>query len=336
LKDSYKNIIKTILFISVGVLLFYLVYKDSDFNQLLQEAKNVNYLWFIPMVVVGMLSHISRSIRWQMLLNSDGSKVRFTNTFLAVLNGYFANLAVPRLGEVTRCAIVSKYEKQNFSKVLGTMVTERLTDVIVLGLITVAAISLQTNQISDFINNNPDLGDKLDKFTSLPIMIAFAAFSFLGLIFLFMLMKGKFDNIKLLKKLSEFIRSFWNGFLSIRKVKRPLLFIFHSLFIWLMYFLMLYICFFAFDGFNKLGILTALFVFVAGSFGMVAPAPNGIGAYHFMTIQALLIYGVLEEKAEAFALIVHAAQTLILAVAGFTSFILVPILNKENKSNPNE
>lgn len=328
MKKTYKNIIKTTLFVAVGVILFYLVYKDFDFDTMMTEVKAVNYLWFIPMLFFGILSHVSRTIRWQMLLNSDGSKTRFWNTLLAVLNGYFANLAVPRLGEVTRCAIVSKYDNQNFSKVLGTMVTERLTDVLTLLLVTLLAFGLQSGEIIQFIENNPDLGAKLDKFTSIPLLITYCALIVIGIVFLVKLLKGKFDHISAFKKLSVFIKNFWTGIISLKNIKKPFWYIFHSVFIWGMYFLMLYVCFFAFEGFSSLGILVALTLFVAGSFGMVAPAPNGVGAYHFMIIQTLLIYGIAEEKAAAFALIVHGIQTFILVVAGFISFILVPVINK--------
>ncbi|MDY0140747.1 MAG: lysylphosphatidylglycerol synthase transmembrane domain-containing protein [Bacteroidales bacterium] len=329
MKKKYKNIIKTFLFISIGIGLFYLVYKDFDIDTILTEIKNVNYWWFIPMFIMGILSHVSRSIRWQMLLNSDGSNVKFANTFMAVLNGYFANIALPRLGEVTRCAIVSKYEKQNFSKVLGTMVSERITDVLMLVLVTILAFLLQSTQISQFIANNPDLGVKLQKFVSLPMIIAYIIVGSIGIVFLVSLLKGKLDHFAIFKKLADFIKSFWKGILSIKKVKSPFWYFFHSVFIWAMYFLMLYICFFAFEGFAELGIITALIVFVAGSFGMVAPAPNGIGAYHFMIIQTFVLYGIATEKAAAFALIVHGIQTFILVIAGLASFILLPIINKE-------
>jgi uncharacterized protein (TIRG00374 family) len=329
LKKSYKNIIKTTIFISAGILLFLLVYKDVNYKTILSELKTVNYLWFIPMFILGVLSHISRSMRWQMLLNSDGSKVRLINTILAVLNGYFANIALPRLGEVTRCALISKYEKQNFSKVLGTMVTERLTDVLMLGIVTVAAFALQSSEIGEFLKNNPELGRKLDNLTSLPIILLFIALAIIGIIFLIKLVKGKFDHIPIFLKLSLFVKNFWSGIISLKNVKNPILYILHSFFIWAMYFLMLYVCFYAFEGFDQLGILAALTLFVAGSFGMVAPAPNGMGAYHFMIIQTLIIYGIAAEKAATFALVVHGIQTFMLVINGLLSFILIPIVNKE-------
>lgn len=293
--------------------------------------KEVNYFWFIIMLAIGLLSHISRTMRWQMLLESDGSKTRFLNTLLAVMNGYFANLALPRLGEVTRCAIVSKYDKQNFSKVLGTMVSERLVDILMLLILTVLAFILQTSEINEFITKNPNLGQKLDFVFSWPVIVLAICLGAAGLFLVIYIAKGKLDKYKLFKKLSDFIKSFWLGLVSLKNVKHPLLFIFHSVFIWSMYFLMLYVCFFAFEGFGELGILAALTLFVAGSFGMVAPAPNGIGAYHFMIINTLVIYGISEPRAASFALIVHGFQTVVLVVCGIASFIIVPLINRNDK-----
>lgn len=329
MKKTLKNIIKILAFASIGAILFYLVYKDFDFKLLLNELSNVNYWWFLLAFVISMLSHISRAIRWQMLLNTDKDKARFSNTLFAVFNGYFANLAIPRLGEVTRCALVSKYDNVNFSKVLGTMVSERLIDVLMTIILTFLAFALQTSEIKEFINNNPNLGEKVDKLLSPQILIPVILVCLAGLYFIILIVKGKFNRIKIFEKISSFIKGFWQGLISLKNVKRPFWFIFHSVFIWVLYFILFYVCFFAFEGFEDLGILVALTVFVASSFGMLAPAPNGIGAYHFMVIQALMIYGISNEKAAIFALIVHGMQTLFVVIAGIVSFIAIPIINKE-------
>jgi len=280
------------------------------------------------MFAIGILSHISRTLRWQMLLESDGEKTRFMNTFFAVMNGYFANIAVPRLGEVTRCAVVSKYDKVNFSKVLGTMVTERVIDVIMLVIITTVAVLLQSGEINEFLSNNPDFGKKLEFIISLPFILGVLFIGIISIIFIVRIAKGKYNHIKFIKKFSVFINNFWIGIISLKNVKRPLIFILHSIFIWTMYFLMMYVCFFAFDGFESLTIVSALMLFVAGSFGMVAPAPNGIGAYHFMIIQALMIYGISQNDAASFAFIVHTLQTSGLIILGVISFVFIPIINK--------
>jgi glycosyltransferase 2 family protein len=328
LNQKLKNIIKVIAFTSVGLFLFWLVYRDFDFNNLFSQISQLNYEWFILMAAFGLISHISRTMRWQMLLESNGEKPRFINTFLAVINGYFANIAIPRLGEVTRCAVVSKYEKIPFPKVLGTMVSERLVDVVVLLLYTILALIVSTDKLQTFIQNNPTLGKNLEFIFSLPILIGVSLIGIIGLIILLMIARGKFNRYKIFAKIAEFINSFWEGTISLKKVKNPLLFILHSLFIWAMYFLMLYVCFFAFDSMQNLSLSAALVLFVAGSFGMVAPAPNGIGAYHFMIIQTLLIYGISKQDAAGFALIVHGLQTVLLIIFGLISFVLIPIVNK--------
>jgi glycosyltransferase 2 family protein len=328
LDKKLKNIIKIIVFTSVGLFLFWLVYRDFDFADLLSRLSQLNYEWFILMAAIGLISHISRTMRWQMLLESNGEKPRFINTFLAVINGYFANIAVPRLGEVTRCAVVSKYEKIPFPKVLGTMVSERLVDVIVLILYTIVAFVVGSSQLKAFVKNNPDLGKNLDFLLSWPILFGILLCAILGIVVLVLIARGKFNKYKLFAKIASFINSFWEGIISLKKVKKPFVFILHSLFIWAMYFLMLYVCFFAFDSMSNLGLSAALVLFVAGSFGMVAPAPNGIGAYHFMIIQTLLIYGISKQDAASFALIVHGLQTVLLIILGVLSFVLIPIVNK--------
>lgn len=328
MKKNIKNTIKVLLFISVGAILFYFVYRDFDFNLLLDELKNVNYWWFLVAFVGSMLSHVSRTIRWQMLLNTEGNKTRFSNTFFAILNGYFANLAIPRLGEVTRCALVSKYDDVKFSKVLGTMVSERLIDVVMIFLLVISAFVLQTGEINSFLNNNPDIGAKFNTLLSFKVIVPVILVLIILFLFLVLIAKGKFNKIKIFEKISNFIKGFWKGFVSLKEVKNPFWFVFHSVFIWVLYFLMFYVCFFAFEGLEHIGILAALTVFTASSFGMLAPAPNGIGAYHFMVIHALMIYGVGEHKAAVFALIVHGVQTLFIVVAGIVSFVAIPILNK--------
>lgn len=304
------------------------MYRDFDFADLFGRMSQLNYEWFILMAAIGVLSHISRSMRWQMLLESNGEKPRFINTFLAVLNGYFANIAIPRLGEVTRCAVVSKYEKIPFPKVLGTMVSERLVDVLVLILFTILAFIVGSSQLKTFAENNPELGKNLEFLLSWPILLGFLLFAIIGIVILVMIARGKFNKYKLFAKISSFINSFWEGIISLKKVKKPFVFILHSLFIWAMYFLMLYVCFFSFDSMKDLSLSAALILFVAGSFGMVAPAPNGIGAYHFMIIQTLLIYGISKQDAAGFALIVHGLQTVLLIILGVLSFVLIPIVNK--------
>lgn len=328
MSKNIKTAIKILLFIGFGVLIFFLVYKDFDFGNFFDTMSNINYWWLLPAAIISLLSHVSRARRWQLLLETTGEKPGFTNTFFAVLNAYFANLAIPRLGEVTRCAVISKYEKQDFSKVLGTVVSERLLDLILVIILTIVAFATQASVFSDFYARHPEIDEHLASIFSPLTITILCLVGIAGLVLLVVIAKGKLNRFKICQKISKFINDFWTGFLCLKNVRHKAGVIFHSFLIWTLYFLMLYLCFFAFDELADLNILAALMLFVAGSFGMIVPSPNGMGSYHFMLIQTLLIYGIAAEVGASFALIVHGLQTLLIIVFGLASTILIPIVNK--------
>jgi uncharacterized protein (TIRG00374 family) len=291
--------------------------------------EDIRWGWFIPALSIAMLSHISRAMRWNLLLESMGNyKPRFLNTFFAVMSMYFVNLAIPRLGEVTRSGIVSRYDKLPFSKVLGTMVTERATDMLVLILFTLTVIVTKGSEVSNFILENPGFRENVSFLFSPVFWIGFIILAIAGLYFLYYVAKGKLDKYKVFKKTGDFLRNFIDGLKAVAYIKHRWKYIAHSLFIFVAYFFMLYACFPAFDSLSQLDPLAALTIFVAGSFGMVAPAPNGMGAWHFMTIQSMIIFGVVEADAKVFALVVHSLQTIMLVVMGLISVIGLPLINR--------
>lgn len=323
--------IKISLFVCFGIAIFWLVYKDFDFANFFETISEINFWWLIPVTVLSILSHLSRARRWQLLLESTGSKPNFANTFLAVLNAYFANLAIPRLGEVTRCAVIAKYEKHDFSKVLGTVVSERLLDLIMVALLTVTAFATQGDVFYNFIEQHPEIKQHLSNILN-PLTITLLGFTVIAVVVVIIVIaKGKLNRFRLCAKISEFIRNFWQGILCLKNLKHKVGVIIHSLLIWTLYFLMLYLCFFAFNELENLSVLTALMLFVASSFGMIVPSPNGMGSYHFMIIQTLLLYGISENSGATFAIVAHSFQTLLIIVLGLISTILIPIINKSRK-----
>lgn len=335
-KSSRKDIIQFLIFICFGIALFLVVYRNYDFRTLFAEFSKFNYWLFIPAIIIFILSHVFRARRWQFLLEDEINRPSFKNTFLAVLNAYFANMALPRLGEVTRCAIVSKYENKDFSKVLGTVVTERCLDFICVIILTIIAFVSQSGVFCDFIQLNPNVKEffvGLLKPKSLIILVLIG----IAFITVFVIIaKGKLNRFKICEKISVFFNNFWKGIITIVTAKHKFAIILHSFLIWTMYFLMLYVCFFAFEEFSHLGIAVALVLFVAGSFGMIIPSPNGMGSYHFMLIQTLVLYGVSNESAASFALISHGLQTLMIIALGVISMILVPVLNKNHNESESE
>lgn len=332
MNKKIKNILQFLLFISVGILLFWLVYKDTDFKGLWQEVKNVNYYWFLLELVLFILAHMSRAARWMMLIEPMNYKPRFWNTFYAVLVMYFVNLGLPRMGEVARCGVVAQYDKVPVSKVLGTMVTERIFDLIMLFLITLAFIVFGGSLFSQFLANNPELSENINKFFAPYILIIVALFITMGLVVFYLIYKGKFNHIRFFNKVNRFFHNLTAGLMSFRGVKHKGMFIFHTVFIWFAYYIMIYISFLAFNFTAELSMMAALLVFVTSSYGMVAPAPNGMGAWHFMVIQSLILLGVVSTQAESFALVVHSLQTAGIIVLGIFAFIALPIINRSDSA----
>ncbi len=328
MNKKLKTALKFILFIGFGVVIFYLVYKDFDFKKFFGSISEINYWWLIPASAIFILSHFSRARRWQLLLETTGEKPRFINTLFAVLNAYFANLAIPRLGEVTRCAVIAKNEKQDFSKVLGTVVCERLLDLSMVAILTIVAFSTQANVFRDFVIQHPEIKENLNSFFSPLTISIFGIITIAIFILLIIIAKGKLDRFKICRKISKFIKDFWIGFLCLKNLKHKTQVIFHSILIWVLYFLMLYFCFFAYNELSDFGILVALMLFVAGSFGMIIPSPNGMGSFHFMIIHTLQIYGISTETGASFALLTHSLQTFLIIIFGIISTIFIPIVNK--------
>ncbi|MCT4601533.1 MAG: flippase-like domain-containing protein, partial [Marinifilum sp.] len=162
MKKKLANTFKFLIFFSIGAFLFWITYRDQNASELLHTIKNdVNYYWILLSLFFGLLSHISRTIRWNLLIESLGKKPRTVNTFLAVMVGYFANLALPRMGEISRCGIISRYEKISFSQLVGTVVLERVLDIIMLFIFLLIALSTQFSVIANFFTNNPEVSEKL-------------------------------------------------------------------------------------------------------------------------------------------------------------------------------
>lgn len=330
MRPVVKNTVKFFIFLGISVFLFWLVYRDQNWGDLMKVlTEDVNYTWVGVACVMGIASHVSRAMRWQLLTESMGYKISFWNSFMGVMIGYFANLAIPRMGEFTRCGVVSKYEKVPFSNLLGTVVTERVIDMIILLSLTLVVVVTQFKQVGIFLDNNEEIKAKLEMMLHSTWMLGVL----LGVVvFAFLFWKFFLKN-RLQGRIRAFFHGLKEGLLTVKDVKHKWLFVGHSLFIWLMYFLMFYVCFFCFQFTSHLGLLVGLTIFVLSSYGMVAPVQGGIGAWHFMVIAALMIYlphtPNIESMAKAFALLTHSSMTLLYIVVGVICVIALPLYNRD-------
>jgi len=325
LRKFTVKVIQFLLFFAIGAFLFWLIYKDQDINRIQSVLKNdVNYFWIIISLIIGLLSHMSRTSRWRILVKPISHKPRYLNTFLAIMVGYLMNLAIPRMGEISRCGVLSRYEKISFTKLLGTVVAERAVDMASLLLLLLVVILSQFRQVLYFLSENPEIETKLLAIVTSPILIVGGVL----LIILIYIFRNTLQNTLVYKKVTAFLSNLKEGFISIRSIDHKGWFLFHSAAIWVLYYLMLYAVFFAFDFTSHLSLLAGLTTFVFASFGMVAPVQGGMGAWHFMAIEALALYGIAKTDGVIFAFVAHASMTVMIIVIGIISLLILPFINR--------
>ena len=309
-----KKILKIILPLLFGGGLVWYLFTVIPPKTLLEYFKNANYWWIALGLFFGILSHFSRAYRWKFMLEPMGYKPRFTNSVLAVLIGYFVNLAIPRAGEVSRATVMANYENIPFEKGFGTIVAERIADLIMMFLIIGITLLIQFDFILQLVKEN---------FDPVKISILLGGVLIGGFLFYIYIRKST-SGIGV--KIKNFIKSLVEGVTSIFRMKNKWAFLFHTVFIWVMYILMFWATIPAIDGLDVPvgGILVG---FIAGGFS-IAATNGGVGLYPLAVAGAFTLFGVAEEPSTAFGSVMWAAQTAMVIVFGGLSFILLPIYNK--------
>jgi uncharacterized protein (TIRG00374 family) len=328
LKLKLIKILQFLVFLLIGMGLFWLIYKDQDVSRIASVLKNdVQYSWIWLSLLLGLLSHVSRAMRWSLMIEPLGRKPRLLNVFLSVMVGYLMNLVVPRMGEISRCGVLSRYERVSFTRLVGTVVTERIIDILLLLLLTLLAVITQFGQILSFLKNNPEITEKLSSLAfSLRVLSGLAVLA--GVVFIF---RKRIARSILYSRIRSFIQQFGEGLKTIGNMRDKWAFIAHTAFIWLMYYLMLYVAFFAFGFTSHLSVWAGLTTFILGSYGMVAPVQGGIGAWHFMVIQSLFVYGIAKSDGAVFAFLAHSTMTAMYIVAGLISLLILPFMNRRTE-----
>lgn len=290
--------------------------------EILRNNVRYEYIWIG--VFIGILADLLRALRWKMQIDALGEQKPTTlNTFFAVMIGYFVNFLIPRGGEVVRCGIINQYHKIAFTKVLGTMIAERAFDIIIMILLTATGILLQITLFKKIVPDGISLSFSATIYWSIGILLL--------LILLFFIFRKKLKNTFVYKKIAAMLKDIGLGIKTSLQLKRRNLFFLYTIGIWSCYFFMTYIPIFAFDFASNLSIAAVFFVFVMGNLGTAAPLPGGIGSWHYMTIASLVLFGIGETEAGAFAVIVHGSQMFAYMLGGVLSFIGLPIANARNK-----
>ena len=315
MNSTRKKILKTTLPLLLGGVLVWYSLAGMDQEKMITHLRTANYGWIFLGLFFGVLSHLSRAYRWKFMLAPMGYKPKFTNSVLAVLIGYFVNLAIPRAGEVSRATVMVNYENIPFQKGIGTIVAERIADMIMMFLIIGITLFFQFDYILALVSENFD-----------PIKIGFLLLGIIGATIVFTSFVKKAKQGFLLK-IKNFILSLVEGVTSILKMEKKWNFIFHTFFIWTMYVAMFWATIPAIQGLEVPvgGILVG---FIAGGFS-IAATNGGIGSYPLAVTGAFLLFNVPESPSEAFGWIMWSAQTLMIIVFGGLAFLVLPIYNKK-------
>jgi len=298
----------------------------SLWDKVIGDFASADYSWIALVLLMFAISNLSRSIRWRMLIRPLGYNPRLINCFGTIIIGYFANLGIPRIGEVVRGGTLAQYERISMEKVMGTIVVDRVIDVISILLITALAVLLQFQVILQFIEEQVALTEKFGGIGNILLLLSALGLALLGVAWLF---RARIKELGIYRRVRGIVIGFAQGLRTIRQLDRPWLFIFHSVNIWLMYYLMNYVLFFSFAPTASLDPIVGLVVFVFGGWGIVVPSPGGMGTYHFMVQTALAMYGISGDDGFSFANIAFfSIQLGGNVLLGLIALLLLPILNR--------
>lgn len=329
LKKGFKTALRVVLPLSFGLLLLWLLYRNMDVEALVDTLKSDANFWIIVLAsLFGTLGNTFRGLRWHILNKKLDPSARTINSVLTVHGNYTVNMALPRLGEVWRCAAMSRYSNIGFSRLFGTLLVDRVFDVVAVGTLLLLGLVLNLNFFGNFFRENHGFVQTVQGIIASPWFYL----GLIGLIILSAVVYFGMRNTKVWHKLKDTLASVLEGFKTVNTMDQKWLFYLYTVAIWGSYFLQFYVAFFAFSFTQTLGPAEALLTFVMCSIGVLAPVQAGIGAWHFMVIYSFVAFGIQAADAQNFALIVHTFQSLLwTTIMGLISIGLLPIVNRKFK-----
>lgn len=315
------------LFFITGVGLFWYVYQDVNFQSIKVVIKELKYSWIYLSIMLGLLSSYIRALRWKILINSLGYKPKILNLFLSVQILYFINLVIPRGGEIARCGILAKYEKIPFTKLVGTVFIERLTDFFAFIIIFSVLFFLQLSLVREIFSTL--------KISPAGIQTKILIFTVVVILFLlcWWIIKKTGLPDKFQNKINKIKEEITDGLKSVMTMEKKWTYIFLTFLIFLLWQLMFYVVFFAYSPTCKLTLSASIFADIIGTFAFLLPIQAGIGVWHFLVSECLYLFGLNKEAGKMFALVAHTFTNLIYLIFGTLGFILFPLINNENPAN---
>ena len=331
MKKKLLSIVQYVIFLGGGIFLVWWQLKemtDEDKKEFYNAFHHANYWLIIPVVIMCLLSHLSRSIRWKLLMEPLDYNPKLKNVFAVTMVGYLANSAVPRLGEILKCTFLARYEKLKVEKLLGTILVERTFDLLCYLIFIGITVLIQINLIGS------SLKERFSQIANAPgvplwLKITIAAVAITGIVLLIKYLFKRFPRSKIISKINNIFKGLGEGFSTIRSLKKRKQFLYHTLFIWTMYLLQIYVGFQAMNATAHLDLKAACSVLTLATLAMIA-TPGGIGSFPLFVMQTLSIYGIASPLGKAFGWLIWGVSTAIIVVVGLICLVALPYINRKH------
>jgi uncharacterized protein (TIRG00374 family) len=330
MRKRLMAILQYFLFLGAGIFLVLWQLKDmtaAEKSEFAGAFKFANYWLIIPIIVMSLLSHLVRAIRWKLLMEPLDFKPKLKNVFSVVMIGYLANSAIPRLGEILKCTFLAKYEKLNVGKLVGTIIIERTFDLVCFLIFIGLTILIQIGLIGKYVQEKII---KMGQTAGIPLwanLLIIIGSIVILIVFIKMLFK-KYPGNKIISRINLFFKGIGAAFRTIKQFRKKRLFLFHTFLIWALYLLQVYIGFQAMEGTSHLDIKAAFAVLTLATLAMIA-TPGGIGSFPLFVMETLTIYGIAGPLGKAFGWLIWGVATGIIIIAGVACLIIIPYINRK-------
>lgn len=321
---SLKDILKTVLSLAMGLLIVWLLYRNTDVNTLWKIVKNAHLELILISLIFGLIGNIIRGLRWEVFINSLGYHPKRLSVIYATLGNYAVNFLLPRAGDVWRCAALTRYEGVPFAKAFETYLVDKIFDLLASVLLVILSMILYLDFFISYFRNNPDYGESIVRLFSSVWFYGIL----IGAIIIFFVVFKVFKNASPVKKMSNFFKGVVRDLKMVAHMKEKKRIVFYTILVWFSFYLYFYICFYAFDFTKGLGPLAGLIVFTMSNVGVAVPVQGGVGAWHFMVISSLVILGVGYEEAGAFAGAVFTIQSIWIILCGVFGIVALPYVKR--------
>lgn len=322
------------LFLFIGLFLLYLAFQEVNLEKFIAALRKADFIWVALALFFAFIGYLSRAYRWKLLIKPLNYDPPFRNVFYALMLGYTANFALPRIGEVTRCGSLRKSDKIPVDSLLGTVIIERAIDLVVLLVILVVMFFARIGFFGAFFRERifQPMLNKAEGIANSSLVYWMIGVGVLAtVILLFRYFSRRFRRNPMVIKVRKLIRGVISGLKTIARMQDRWVFVLHTLIIWTMYFLMTYVLVFALPATSHLTPVDGLFLLVIGGLGMSAPVQGGLGVFHVITMLGLSLYGISESEGFAYAVLSHESQSLFAITLGGISFVMLVIENRKSK-----